>query len=426
VKQVFERKQLEDKKIRMNYPHRLRYFSFFVSIFFISLITFSDVNAQDGEALYKANCTSCHAIKDKVIGPPLAGVSQRRPEEWLIKWIRNSQAMIKAGDPYGVKLYNEYNKTLMTSFNLKDEEIKAILAFIKVEEAKPDPVNIKIDGPGPKEEEGPSWPWLLLIASVLYLLSGVLRRVQETLARAVRQKEGIPEPAPTTNWKQNREWIRNNKKFIAVIIIILTIVGSVKGWYALMDIGINQGYTPEQPILYSHKLHAGELQISCVYCHSGAERGKTAGIPSANVCMNCHKFVKEGPTTGTTEIAKIYEALDYDPATGNYGPNQKPIQWVRVHNLPDLAYFNHSQHVVAGKLECQTCHGPVQDSMTVAMQYSPLTMNWCITCHRETKVNMAGNAYYNDFHKKLLNKYGADSLITVDAIGGTECARCHY
>ena len=152
-----------------------------------------------------------------------------------------------------------------------------------------------------------------------------------------------------------------------------------------MSIGISQGYQPDQPIAYSHKLHAGEMQISCIYCHSGAERGKTAGIPSANVCMNCHKFVRKGPTTGTAEIAKIYKALDYDPDKGTYGPNQKPIQWVRVHNLPDFAYFNHSQHFVVGKIACQTCHGQVQDSMTVAMQYSPLTMQWCINCHRDDK-----------------------------------------
>jgi len=142
--------------------------------------------------------------------------------------------------------------------------------------------------------------------------------------------------------------------------------------------------------------------------------------------MNCHKYVRKGPVTGTAEIAKIYKALDYDPDKGTYGPNQQPIQWVRVHNLPDLAYFNHAQHVVVGKVACQTCHGPVQDSMTVAGQYSPLTMGWCINCHRTTKVNMAGNAYYNDFHKQLLSKYGADSLLTVATIGGLECARCHY
>jgi hypothetical protein len=201
---------------------------------------------------------------------------------------------------------------------------------------------------------------------------------------------------------------------------------NVKGWYSLKAIAVTQGYTPDQPIKYSHMLHAGDMKIACIYCHSGAEKGKTAGVPSANVCMNCHKFVKKGPTTGTEEIAKIYKALDYDPDKGTYGPNPKPIQWVRVHNLPDLAYFNHSQHVVVGKVECQSCHGPVQDIYTVAGQYSKLTMGWCIDCHRTTNVKMAGNHYYDQYHEKLMAKLGNDSLITVEKIGGTECARCHY
>ena len=411
----------------MNHHYKTRYFSFFTSVLIISLFSFTTDFAQDGEALFKANCTSCHKVKEKVIGPALAGTSNRHSEEWLIKWIRNSQSMVKSGDPTAVKLFNENNKLVMTSFNLKDDEIKAILAYIKVEEVKPDAVKGPATGvSGSPEEKKTIWPWLLLAAVVLYLLSGVFRRVQETLAKAVREKEGLPEPAPITNRKRNREWIRQNKKLIAIILIFLVIVGSVKGWNALMAIGVSTNYQPDQPIAFSHKLHAGEMQLSCVYCHSGAEKGKVAGIPSANVCMNCHKYVKSGPETGTEEIAKIYKALDYNPETGVYGPNQKPIQWVRVHNLPDFAYFNHSQHFVVGKIECQTCHGPVQDSMTVAKQYSPLTMNWCITCHRETKVNMAGNGYYDETHKQLLKKYGADSLLTVETIGGLECARCHY
>jgi mono/diheme cytochrome c family protein len=419
---------LKDKKIRMNIPYLTRYFSILVSVFFLTLISTQSVNAQDGEALFKANCTSCHAVKEKVIGPALKGISQRRSEEWLIKWIRNSQAVIKSGDEYAVKLYNDYNKLAMTSFNLKDDEIKAILAYIKTEEAKPDVTAGPVAGnqPGAPPEKKVIWPWLLGAAVILYLLSGILRRVQETLASTVREKQGLPEPAATTNWQRNREWIRRNKKLIAVILIFLSIVGTVKGWYALMDIGVMQGYLPDQPIAYSHTLHAGEMGISCIYCHSGAEKGKVAGVPSANVCMNCHKYVKKGPVTGTEEIAKIYKALDYDPDKGTYGPNPKPIKWVRVHNLPDLAYFNHAQHVVVGKIQCQTCHGPVQDSMTVAYQYSPLTMNWCITCHRQTKVSMAGNAYYNDFHSKMMSQGVPDSLITVEKIGGLECARCHY
>lgn len=394
----------------------------------LSLLNARLVSAQDGEALFKANCTSCHAVKEKLIGPALMGVETRRSEDWLLKWIKNSTAVIKSGDEYAVKLYNDYNKVAMPSFNLKDDEIKSILAYVKEEAAKPDaaPGGSTVPGAAPVEEEKPIGLYLIIAAVVLFLLSGIMGRVQSTLERTVRQRQGLPEPVPMTRRQAAIHWARNNKKLVAVLLLLFMGWGSVKGWYTLKDIGVMQGYTPDQPIKYSHKLHAGTMQIQCIYCHSGAERGKVAGIPSANVCMNCHKYVRKGPQTGTEEIAKIYKALDYDPDKGTYGPNPKPIQWVRVHNLPDLAYFNHAQHVAVGKIACQTCHGPVQDSMTVAGQYSPLTMGWCIDCHRKTEVKMAGNAYYNEYHKELMAKSGGDSLFHVKDIGGLECSRCHY
>ena len=179
------------------------------------------------------------------------------------------------------------------------------------------------------------------------------------------------------------------------------------------------------PIAFSHKIHAGDNAINCQYCHSSAAKGKTAGIPTANVCMNCHKAIKTGTLTGTTEISKIYTALDYNPETGVYGKNQKPIIWTRVHNLPDFAYFNHSQHVKVGGVDCAACHGKM-DTVTVANQASPLTMGWCIDCHRRTPVKMDGNDYYKDWHKKFTEKHGKDFQPTVANIGGTECGRCHY
>jgi Cytochrome c7 and related cytochrome c len=209
------------------------------------------------------------------------------------------------------------------------------------------------------------------------------------------------------------------------MLLIGAFWGGVKGWNALAGIGIQQEYAPEQPIRFSHKLHAGQNGISCVYCHSGAEKSRHANIPSVSVCMNCHKYVQEGPQYGKEEIKKIYAALDYDPATQQYGNNPKPVKWIRVHNLPDLAYFNHSQHVKVGGIECQTCHGPVEE-MEVVKQQSPLTMGWCINCHRTTEVKMDGNAYYTELHDKLKKQYGPGAKITVDKIGGLECARCHY
>ena len=194
----------------------------------------------------------------------------------------------------------------------------------------------------------------------------------------------------------------------------------------MLGVGVYTNYMPEQPIAFSHKVHAGENGVDCNYCHSSARKSKHSGIPSANVCMNCHTYINEGKITGTTEISKIYDAVGFDPDSKTYieGYEQKPIKWVRIHNLPDLSYFNHSQHVVAGKVECQTCHGPVEE-MEVLYQHASLTMGWCIDCHRETEVAMEGNEYYTELHDQLKEKYKGEK-ITVDKIGGIECGKCHY
>lgn len=382
--------------------------------------------APNGEALFKANCTQCHSAGDnKVIGPGLKGIDQRKDEEWLIKWIKNSQALIKSGDEYAVKIFNDYGKVVMPSQNVNDAEIKAILAYIKAEEKKApataSPVAVAAEQP---QEKG--FPWLIVfVVLVLGILAVVLNRVKKGLEHAVLIKEGKPLPQPLSSKQATKNWIRGHKKLIAVLLVFGMVWGSVKGWYALAGIGISQNYQPDQPIKFSHKLHAGQNKINCQYCHSGVEKSKSAGIPSANVCMNCHKYIQEGPVYGKEEISKIYAQLDYDPNTGVYGPNTKPVHWTRVHNLPDLAYFNHAQHVKAGQIKCQTCHGPVEE-MDVLKQFSPLTMGWCIDCHRTTEVKMEGNAYYTDLHKKLKGKYGAEAKMTVEKIGGTECSRCHY
>ncbi len=403
--------------------------SVYFLFFSLTFLVFNNVNAQpDGKALFKSNCAQCHSTgSNKIIGPGLKDVHSRHNEEWLLKWTKNSQGVIKSGDPYAVDLFKKFNQTAMPSFALGDEEIKSIFAFIKTEgEAT---AATPAGGAGVAEgatAEKPGIPWLLVsIVITLLILFTVLGKVKKGLERALRAKEGIPEPEPVSTKQASKNWIRGNKKLIAVIFLILSFWGSVKGWYALAAIGVSQDYAPEQPIKFSHKLHAGQNGISCVYCHSGAEKSRHANIPSPNVCMNCHKFVQQGPLHGKTEIAKIYAALDYNPDTQVYGPNPKPVQWIRVHSLPDLAYFNHAQHVTVGKLECQTCHGPVQE-MEVVKQFSPLTMGWCIQCHRDTEVKMEGNAYYTELHETLKKKYGADAKLTVDKIGGLECARCHY
>lgn len=402
--------------------------SFFVSLFFLFLFQLSVIAQPDGAALFKSNCTQCHSIgKGTVIGPDLKDVHKRRQDDWLAKWIRNSQAVIKSGDKYAVDLYNKYNRTVMTNFNLKEDEMKALLTYMKDESTRAPVANATQTTPGTEEKKTDNtFIYLLITAIILILTVRIVSKVQRAMEKALRHKEGLPEPVPMKSGEKFIHWSRNNKKLIAVALIVLTVVGSVKGWYALAAIGINQNYQPDQPIAFSHKIHAGDNAINCKYCHFGAEKGKTAGIPSANVCMNCHKFIKEGSLPGgTEEIKKIYAALDYNPETQIYGKNQKPIQWTRVHNLPDLTYFNHSQHVKVAGVECETCHGNMAEQKE-ANQFAPLTMQWCIDCHRTTPVKMAGNHYYDDYHKTLMAKYGADSLITVERIGGTECSKCHY
>src|SRR5687767_5046912 len=300
----------------------------FVAILFLFL-SVNLVSAQpDGEALFKTNCTQCHSIgKGVVIGPDLKDIEKRRPKEWLHKWIRNSQAVIKSGDKYGIDLFNKFNKTVMTPFNFKDDEMDAVLAYIanfKPPVTAPGAPGSGVPGAAPKSN---LVLYLLIAAVVLYLVIRLTGKVQRSMEKALRQREGLPEPVPVKTSKRFVSWARNNKKLVALILIVLFVWGNVKGWYALSDIGITQGYQPEQPIAFSHKIHAGDNAINCKYCHFGAEKGKTAGIPSANVCMNCHKFVKGETDTSAAKIAQIYKALDYNPETQTYGPNQKPIQW---------------------------------------------------------------------------------------------------
>jgi hypothetical protein len=221
--------------------------------------------------------------------------------------------------------------------------------------------------------------------------------------------------------------------FVAVVFLLLSSAYFVYGY--LMQVGVDQGYMPVQPIHYSHKIHAGANQIECKYCHSSARVSKHSGIPALNVCMNCHKNIAEyngeedlenGYTKDfyTNEIKKLYAAVGWDEENQRYTGETQPVKWVRIHNLPDFVYFNHAQHVQVGQIECQTCHGPVEE-MEVMYQYSPLTMGWCINCHRETNVKVESNEYYAKIHEELSKKYGVEKL-TVAQMGGLECGKCHY
>lgn len=407
-----------------------------LAVFLAALLQTNTLQAQDAAKLFKANCASCHKpTEQKLIGPGLKGIRSRWPDEAkLIAWIKNSTEFLKTGDAYATKLFEEYGRSVMPAQNLSDAEIIAIIDW--TDKGGDAPAAPSADGgavaaggaPAAETSSDTYMLILVLVGLVLLVLISVLNSVKSSLETLVNEKKGIVvEPQPVrTPTERFRIWASNNKKIVAVISLLLVIWVLKQGWDGLMGIGVYEGYAPEQPIKFSHKLHAGDNQISCVYCHSGVEKSKHANIPSANVCMNCHMYIQEGPQYGKEEISKIYAALDYNPETRTYGPNQKPIQWIRVHSLPDHAYFNHSQHVAVGKIECTSCHGAI-DSMEVVKQHSPLTMGWCIDCHRKTEVDK-DNKYYEELHKQFVNdpKYKKGDKFTIGSLGGLECSKCHY
>lgn len=408
----------------------------------IVLLTFStSLTAQEGDptqgkALFNANCASCHKMDKPMTGPALRNVEARLTEagkdkQWIYDWIHNSNGVIKSGDAYAVKLYAEWNNTAMTAFpQLSEGDIDNILAYTNEEPTVAPPIEV-VGGTGEGSTDGTSNAIILGALALLFgLLALALILVRRTLNRFASEK-GIPvvhEEKGTPIWKA----FAQNQFLVLVTAIFLLLASGYFIYGYLMQIGVDQGYEPVQPIHYSHRIHAGENGIDCKYCHSSARVSKHSGIPSLNVCMNCHKSISEVAASTATEdytkefydgeIQKLYDATGWDGQ--NYTGTPQPVKWIRIHNLPDFAYFNHSQHVIVGGIECQTCHGPVE-TMEVMYQFSPLTMGWCINCHRETNVKVEDNAYYTKIHEQLSKKYGVDKL-TVAQMGGLECGKCHY
>ena len=399
-------------------------FSLLIFSFFLSI---NCVSAQDGEKIFKQNCAVCHSLgSNTIVGPGLQGVISRVPsEEWMFKWIQNNEALIKSGDAYAVKV-STFSPAAMPSFTtLADADIKAVIKYVK-EYKEPAPVAATAASGATAPVEKGANPLAILIGvlAFLILLVAILRAVRYSLKNIQNANSGLPNDAKIGFWKEFKNSVNAHKRTTALVILFLLGGCLSSGWYALKGIGVYEGYQPTQPIAFSHKIHAGDNAIDCQYCHSGAEKSKTAGIPSVNVCMNCHKGISKGPITGKTEIAKIYEAAGWDPDKGAYTKPQKPIQWIKVHNLPDFVFFSHQQHVKVGQQDCATCHGDVK-TMTTAVQVMPLTMVWCINCHRATEVpGMQSNPYYEKLHKNLTEKFKNQPFdqrkITVDRMGGIE------
>ena len=396
-----------------------------------------DVDIAKGKSLFNANCAACHKLNKNLIGPALAGVSAKYEKEWLYSWIKNSSAMIKAGDERAVAIWEEYNKAAMNAFpQLSNMDIDNILAYT---DYKPEPVVAVATTAAASQSSGggsvSTDVILIVLVIILLVLVTMLFMVNKTL-KAIAKKNGIEfeEPKPVFKVPVWKLFIKNQfLVFCSVVFFLLSSAYFAYGW--MMQIGIDQGYMPVQPIHYSHKIHSGDNQIDCQYCHSSARKSKHSGIPSLNVCMNCHENIAEyngeedlekGYTKDfyTNEIKKLYKAVGWDEQSRTYTGETEPVKWVRIHNLPDFVYFNHSQHVNVAGIDCKECHGPIEE-MEIVYQHSSLTMGWCINCHRESDIKVKDNEYYTKIHKELSKKYGVEKL-TAAQMGGLECGKCHY
>lgn len=418
----------------------------------ISLKAQFKASAEEGKKLYEANnCGSCHALDRKVVGPALRGVTDRRSEEWLIKWIRNNEAFRKSGDADANALYKEYGGAAMNIYeNLSPNQVKHILEYIKTA-PKPAPKApvVSTDGEAVKADSNALYILIALIGVFIIVLI-ILGKVRNTLRRLAAEQDGTAGDEVKVSFIKGLlpEKLAKMNPTVLIVFTVVILGGIGFAWsykFGITEVGVQKGYAPKQPIAFSHKLHAGEMKLDCKYCHIGVEESKSATIPSVNICMNCHKGVQKASTAEgdgiSPEIAKIYKALDYNPDAKNaaeaFGTDPKPIRWVRIHNLPDHAYFNHSQHVKVAGLACQTCHGPVE-KMEVVQQWSSLQMGWCIDCHRNAGIDAANNNYYAALHEKAAkdlknnkNKsqyFGPDGKVKITPAmnGGLECAKCHY
>lgn len=412
-----------------------------LGVLFLSL--FTSVNAQGGAAegkqLFQANCQTCHSLDKTLTGPPLRGFTERGPwadKQNIYDWIHNPSAFM-AKDAYTQGLKAQYGSVMQGFPALTNAQIDAIVEYIATAPAPGD----KTGGgatteAAPSEDSSRNAIIFGVISLIMAIIAIILMQVNNNLKKLSDDREGILRPEQVPFWR--------NKVYIALLAVVFFVVGGYLVGKGAVNLGRQQGYQPTQPIYYSHKVHAGINQISCLYCHGSAWESKHAAIPSINVCMNCHQSIstyEKGPKlydeggkeiNGTAEIEKLYKYAGFTPGQKWDPKAAKPVEWVKIHNLPDHVYFNHAQHVNAGGVACQTCHGNIQE-MDVVKQESELSMGWCINCHRETKVNFyngkdsSGNKFYSiyeKFHNDIKN--GKMDSVTVKDIGGLECQKCHY
>ncbi|MEN8792935.1 MAG: c-type cytochrome [Flavobacteriales bacterium] len=435
---------------------KIKELSLYFSIILFSLLSFSS-SAQEGKALFKQNCASCHHPLNNGTGPALQGASGKwkAAGDDINKWIKGPASQIAAGVPSAIAI-KDYDASMMPGQAVNDDEIAAIIEYIDgyVKIVVPGDVAVAGGGTDGGAKSSSSWLMWLIIGGVLSMLIVALWGVRKQLFYAVSEKEdGVEITEEESVTDEVKGWLRRNLKLVSVLAFIITCTLAYYGAEQLYKVGlIPENYNPEQPIAFSHKIHAGTNEIDCQYCHNSASKSKSAGIPTVNVCMNCHKGIQEvASETGTAEIAKIHEAAGWDKENRQYTGKTEPIRWVKVHNMPDHVYFNHSQHVTVGGIECENCHGDVKTYTTgkisgtetinnleiegkkiVKLTRPLLTMGWCIECHNTAEVQTGGNKYYDEIHerlksdKELYKSVMEDGVVKVKEFGGWECSKCHY
>lgn len=420
-------------------------------------------NAQDGETLFNSKCATCHTPHKDMTGPKLAGIrelwEENAAEGMLYQWVRNWQVAADM-DPFAAQQAN-WSPAAMSFFpTMTDEEIDAIFDYI---DAQPDPklASATADGGGSgtagtstsSGEKLNIW-WYLLGAAALVVLivyasmSKMLKSVEDAIPNESGEYEDV-----TKSDFDLKKWSWKNKKYIGVFGLIFTLGLVTWLFLALNTIGVVEAYQPSQPIAFPHDIHTGINGIDCKYCHNSANKSKTAGLPTTNVCMNCHKQI-QGAGPQVEKIQKIYQSAGFNPeGGGQYGGETESIVWNKVHNLPDHVFFSHEQHVEIGKIDCAQCHGdmtkqnetvrvvPVEElnqiEGNVKLTKPTLTMGWCIECHDIKEVSSGPldtqGGYYEEIHKRLLENdktlyedYLKDGKVTVRELGGWECAKCHY
>ncbi|CAI9430188.1 Cytochrome c2 [Candidatus Ornithobacterium hominis] len=430
-----------------------------IVLFSVSFAQEAEVNGDPakGESLYNANCAACHALDKRMVGPALGGILERLQQEqglgrdWLHSWIKDNAALRESGDEYAIEVYEEYNQIAMMPFpQLSEQDIDDILAYTSKpsaeEEEKVEDAAVAAAVDKKEDSDGASTGVILIgFAVISVLLIWILFRVNYLYK--LTAEEAILGEAEAELFSLKKSFEKYSK-FAYSLMGVLSLFVLYALWNIMLAVGVDKGYQPEQPIYFSHKIHAGEQGIDCQMCHTSAKYGKVSGIPTTNVCMNCHyqiqeykgEYIEEGKSKDfyTKEIQKIYVSAGFNPQDLTYNEDSKPIEWTRIHNMPDFVYFNHAQHVVAGEQAikdaknveqvCFACHGRVDQMDEVRME-KDFTMGWCIECHRATEVDMNNEynkEYYAQLHEKLKKEYGKQATITVDAIGGLECGKCHY